>query len=207
MAEEQANLANKLAPLLADVRDADWQVGVVTTDPSESCLRGLIRRGDPDAEAKFAAAVNAGTNGSPNERGILQAVRSVRGDCSGQTWLRPDSAVAVLVVTDEDNCSYRGEECPDKPYATSKYLVDYLASIRHVGRSARVHGLIWHPSQSRAQCPTGFVDGSGREHKGYVWAEAIAQTAGVWGSICDADYSRTLRRISRDMRAMLEAAP
>ncbi len=198
MDAEQANLSNKLAPLLSYVKDSDWKIGVVTTDPSDGCLRGLVRKGEVNAAQKFAAAVNAGVQGSGNERGILQAVNGLKGECNqGGSWLRSNSTVAVLIVSDEDNCSLKGKDCPNESYAKSDYLVDYLRSIRRVGVNARTYGLIWHPTTTQSACNTALNQGS-------IYAEAIEKTAGTWGSICDADYSRTLSAISYDLSVILK---
>lgn len=197
MIEEQANLATKLAPLLSEVNSADWVIGVVTTDPNDTCLRKLIKKGDANAAADFAAAVSPGTGGANNERGVLTAVRSLRGDCLSAPWIRRDSTLALLVVTDEDNCS-DGLGCPNKEYNKGKYLLDYLATIRQVGKNARLYSLLWHPSQTQAQCPTGY-------NKGVQWADLVEKTTGKWGSICDADYTSTLTQISRDIAVTLNS--
>ncbi len=198
MKEEQSNLSNKLLPLLKYVKDSDWKIGVVTTDPNEGCLRGLIRKGDRNAEQMFANAVNAGIQGSGNERGILQAVNGLKGECNQNgSWLRTNSTVAVLIVSDEDNCSQRGQDCGNDPWAKSDYLVNYLNSIRKVGVNARTYGIVWHPTVTQSACNTAF-------HAATIYAEAISRTNGTWGSICDADYSTTLSAISYDLSVILK---
>lgn len=198
MKEEQSNLSTKLLPLLKYVKDADWKIGVVTTDPNEGCLRGLIRKGDRNAEQLFANAVNAGIQGSGNERGILQAVNGLKGECNqGGSWLRTNSTVAVLIVSDEDNCSSNGQDCGNDPWAKSDYLVNYLSSIRKVGVNARTYGIVWHPTITQSACNTAF-------HAARVYADAISRTNGTWGSICDADYSSTLSAISYDLSVILK---
>lgn len=198
MKEEQSNLSTKLLPLLSYVKDADWKIGVVTTDPNEGCLRGLIRKGDRNAEQLFANAVNAGIQGSGNERGILQAVNGLKGECNQNgSWLRANSTVAVLIVSDEDNCSVRGQDCGNAPWAKSDYLVNYLSSIRKVGVNARTYGIVWHPTITQSACNTAF-------HAASVYADAISRTNGTWGSICDADYSSTLSAISYDLSVILK---
>ncbi|MCX6128632.1 MAG: hypothetical protein NTX25_06150 [Proteobacteria bacterium] len=197
MKEEQTKLANKLLPLLSYVKDSDWNIGVVTTDPKEGCLRGLIKKSDRNAEQLFSSAVNAGVQGSGNERGIYQAVAGLKGECNQTgTWLRSNSTVAVLIVSDEDNCSVDGKDCAGDAWAKSDYLVNYLKSIRRVGVNARTYGLIWHPSQTQSACNTAF-------HPASVYADAITKTGGTWGSICDADYSQTLQSISYDLSVIL----
>jgi len=196
MSEEQSNLSSKLAPLLSFVSASDWRVGVVTTDPNDGCLRGLISKSDQAASSTFTQAVQAGIKGSGNERGILQAVNGLKGECNpGGSWLRPQSTVGVLIVSDEDNCS-DGKGCGTDPWAQANYLTDYLHSIRQPGINARVYGLIGHPSLTSTQCKT-------MASKANQYAAAISETGGTWGSICDADYSATLQAISQDISVIL----
>ncbi len=195
MTEEQTNLAGKLAPLLSYVESADWQIGVVTTDPAGGCLRRLIRKGDSNAQQAFSDAVRAGVNGSSTERGILQAVNALSGSCLAQPWLRSDSTVAVLIVSDEDNCS-NGSGCGNNPFASGSYLTDWLAGVRQPGVNARVYGLIWHPSVPQTSCSTALNPAN-------IYADVIAQTNGTWGSICDADYSATLSAMSQNISGVL----
>lgn len=199
MTEEQANLATKLEPLLSHVEKSDWQVSVITTDERESCQRALIKKSDPDAKVKFASAVNAGISGSGIEKGILRAVQGLEGRCLQQNWLRADSTLAVLIVTDEDNCSIDANSygCIGTPEASSDYLSKYLATIRQPGKDAKVYGLLWHPSTPKAQCGTALKTGD-------IYAKIITETGGKWGSICDADYSQTLKSISEDVAQILK---
>lgn len=196
MKEEQENLSSKLAPLLSYVSESDWRIGVVTTDPSDGCLRGLIKKSDATASQAFATAVQPGIKGSGNERGILQAVNGLKGECnSAGSWLRNQSTVAVLIVSDEDNCS-AGADCGNDPWASASYLTDYLSSIRQPGINARVYGLIGHPSLSSNQCKTMAA-------KAHIYSSVIDTTLGSWGSVCAADYSGTLQAISKDISVIL----
>ena len=196
MQEEQNNLAKKLDPLLTYIADSDWQIGVVTTDPSDGCLRSLIRKGDANIAQKFENAINAGTKGDAVERGVLQAYNSLKGTCLTQPWIRANSTVAVLIVSDEDNCS-NGAECGNTaPHRNGSYLLDYLSSIRTLGRNARVYGIFKHPSQSDAQCPTA-------RNTANIYAQMVTATNGDWGSICASDYSNTLLTISKNISGIL----
>jgi len=201
MAQEQANLANKLEPLLSKVEKSDWQIAVVTTDPSDKCRPDIIKKSDANAKSQFASAINKGINGSGNEKGIAQAVHGLKPDCFlSPNWLREKSTVAVLIISDEDNCSIDDAGaygCAGEPGEKSEYLTDYLATIRKLGEEARVYGLIWHPSEDQSECSTGLV-------KGYEYAKAIELSQGTWGSICDSDYTNTLQKISEDVAQILE---
>jgi hypothetical protein len=193
MVEEQKNLSTKLAPLIEKVADADWQIGIVTTDPRDGCLQELVKKSDPNAASKFEKAiVNAGINGSGNEQGIYQAVRALNDGCTRTRWLREQSTVAVLIVADEDNCS-DGNDCRGQAHASADYLLDHLRSIRQVGVTARVYGIFWHPNDV---CSTGY-------NRANIYNRAVEQASGTYGSICSSDYTPTLQKISADMAVIL----
>lgn len=195
MKEEQENLATKLKPLLTYIDDSDWRIGVVTTDPNDPCMRAVIQKGDANAESSFANAINAGTDGNGNEQGFRQAVKGL--SCSGTDWIRPTSTLAVLIVSDEDNCSSNGEDCVTDPWNKPSYLTNHISSnmSRNLGADARVYGIIWHPNES---CSSGY-------NKSYQYADVIQSTGGTHGNICDADYSQTLVKISEDVSGILKS--
>lgn len=197
MQEEQANLATKLEPLLSYISGTDWRIGVTTTDPADGCLRfgDYIGRNQADRVTKFENAIEAGTDGSGNERGILQAIRLLTNDCNETPWIRNNSSLAVLIVSDEDNCQ-EGTRCPGDDKNASA-LVNQLAQMRQVGVNARVYGLFWDPADSHQQCRTAFTKGS-------IYKEAVEATNGVVGSICSNDYSNTLSSISQAISVFLK---
>ena len=197
MQEEQANLSSKLEPLLSHVEKADWQISVITTDPNDFCQRALIKKTDLNAKTKFSNAVNAGINGNGLERGILRAVVGLKAECTTQKWVRPDSTLAVLIVTDEDNCGpgpNTNNYCSGAADLNSSYLYDYLATIRKPGVDAKVYGVIWEPGTA---CSGAFSEGT-------AYKEVIERTGGKMGSICDADYSTTLRAMSQDIAQIVK---
>ncbi len=195
MTEEQANLSTKLSPLLQEVSQSDWRIGVVTTDTNDGCLRALINKNDANPTAAFAQAVTAGIKGSGNERGIYQAVSALQGQCAGGSWLRSNSTLAVLIVSDEDNCS-NGQGCTGAD-RSGDYLLDYLASIRQVGVNARVYGLVWHASQTQDMCSTAY-------NRADIYSDVISRSQGDWGSICSNDYTDTLAKISTNISVILK---
>jgi hypothetical protein len=203
MKEEQSNLATRLSDLLRSVKDSNWQIGLISTDPKEPNIRTLIKKSDANAEQTFKDSVNSfGINGSGNERGIQQAVnglKSVAPGADSALWVRPKSVVAVLIVSDEDNCS-AGNDCKNsdgtlKDIAKKEYLIDYLNSIRVVGASARTYGIFYIPDDTT--CATG-------ENQGKIYLDLVKATSGKYGSICDSSYSSTLGAISADIKTILK---
>jgi hypothetical protein len=201
MADEQANLANRLTPLLSAVKDSDWKIAVATTDPADGCLEGVVTKTSLLRETRFRALVRAGISGTGIERPIYQAVEGLKDNCRlfSSKWMRAKSTLAVLFLTDEDNCfvtTEQGYGCTNQKDREAKYLLNYLASIRKVGTEAKVYGIYWDPSQ--ATCP-------GAYKKADILSTLVTQTGGTWGSICDKDYSPTLQKISQDVAKILKA--
>jgi len=217
MNEEQQNLATKLNPLLASLSNADWQISIVTTDPRVGFQHALIRKRDSNASATFASTINGvGLSGSGNERGFLMAVIGLKGSftvpgatagstmtiaeggacaSTASSWLRPGAPVVTLIVSDEDNCSADGAGCPSNhPWRTDDYLFNFLSSIRTPGVDTRVYGLHHRPGTS---CSSAY-------NVGTQYERIVTRTSGLSGSICDADYTTTLNRISQDAATILK---
>jgi hypothetical protein len=196
MGDEQANLSTKLAALLSSIGNTDWQIRVITT--SNPCPRNnrIIRAGDADAAAAFKSAVEVPLIPGVIEKGLPMGIKGLKGECNNVTtpWLRADSAVALLILSDEENCSSPyGDGCPGELGESPQHMIDYLASIRPAGK-ARFYAIIEGPGN-----PCGNSAYEAAEYKAVVDA-----TGGAWGSICDADYSRTLSVISANVSRIID---
>jgi hypothetical protein len=215
MDKEQVNLSTKMDALLASIKDANWQISVINThtvingnldntgrnDPAtegqETCISTLIKKGDANAADEFSKAIKAGTSGSGYEQGIRQAVVGLR--CPGKTVVRAGSTLAVLIVSDEDNCSQDGSDCGSTKWAKETYLIDYVEKTlgRTVGKNAGFYGII---APSKDLCKTALNAGTQ-----YVRLFNYKSTPGVnYGNICDADYAGTLNRISDSIALQLD---
>jgi hypothetical protein len=191
MADEQANLATKLEVLLSNISNTDWQMRVITT--SDPCPRNnrIIKAGDADAAAAFQSAVQVPIVKNVVEKGLPMGLKALAGECNGVTtpWLRNDSAVALLVLSDEENCSSPyADGCPGEFGDAPQDMIDYLATIRPDG-NARFYAIIEGPGD-----PCRLSAWEAAEYKAVVDA-----TGGAWGSICDPDYSPTLATISANV--------
>ena len=156
MGEEQVNLSTKLQPLLSEVSHVDWRIKVVSTDPADECKLPHIQKGDINFEKSFSAQVTGlGVLGSHLEQGITQGVVGLT--CSSAPWVRPHSAIAVLIVSDEDNCSSDGKDCKGESYDNEQFLIDYINTVnRKPKETAFVYGIIWEPG---AICINGGNEG------------------------------------------------
>jgi len=112
MRRVQDDIQARLPALLAGnngrtLNNADWKMTVITT--SAKVVREDYPRtfsaNDSDFEDQYADAIAAGLKGSGEEEGLKQAIAGLRHvDKNGNSWMRPNSKVAVLIVSDEPNC-------------------------------------------------------------------------------------------------------
>lgn len=200
MREEQTNLSTRLSPLLSGIGDSDWRLVVVSTDQRNSYLRGPLSKHNANYESVFSNYItNAGLYGSGVERPISGAVAALKWrPLLGGSWLRPNSTLAIVVLTDEDDCHIDNEIGYDSRCLNeTNDSLSQLANIRNLGIDARVYGLFWHPSQSQGQCPSALKQATNL-------ADLVQRTGGLWGSICDGNYSTSLSRISQDISSILK---
>jgi hypothetical protein len=191
MEEEQISLAEKLNALISDLSEVDWQINVITTDSPCSTIEELPLKPDtPDMNNLFKRAVKVGINGSGYEKGLRFAADNILEGCSGNPpWLRPNSALAILVVSDED------EDRSSRYRENAPLFLNDLSQAGYVtGENFKFYGIIGHPS---SPCPT-------IQSPGELYATVIEATGGLWGSICAPDYGPTLSAISEDIRLNLK---
>lgn len=168
-------------------------------------LRVFLSAQDGQTEAQrvdaFKNAVVSST-GNSVERGILQAVVGLSANTSAtsnEKFLRPDSNVAVLFVSDDDNCGQNpgcNNELSDDPLYLKGFLTSSTRANRAWGSSARIYGLLWtnecSPSSGRVGSEylsliNGAIDGSG----------------GIMSSLCS-DFEATLKSISDNVKTTLK---
>lgn len=190
MGPYQSNLAGRMSDLLNFIAFADWRIHVVTTDTDNPGFphcpsRGTISKGEPNFAQRFATAVTPGTGGDGNERGSLAALLSLTAPCPGEApWMRPNSTLAILFVSDEY----------DQSPSQSAPLINYLRTIRTLGDTARLYGILNYPTGTTACLSNSSTSG---------YREAIIASGGICGSVADSSYSATLSRISADVSSLL----
>ena len=197
MADEQVNLANKLSALTKHLKTTDWQVAVITT--SSCALRNNgkpIKKTDGTADADFVKAVNVGTGGNGSERGLLRAYQSLNGSgtCDNK-WLRADAALAILFVSDEESfCS--ASDCPtgSRPAQLETLLKTTMARPAEL---LKAYALIWDNADPLCKVVNG-------ESKGTRYIDFASRLNGISSSICEADYTATLERISQDVSRIIK---
>ena len=127
MRDEIDDVSRLLPELISYIGRVDWRIAVTTTDPSDSAILGFIDSNDSSPESRFRKLVGQiKTDGPNNERGIYQAKRAI----NSQNWIRNSSDLAVLFVSDEDNCS-DGTNCENEPR-------DFISSLKGSGKKMNI---------------------------------------------------------------------
>lgn len=199
MSDEIAKVANNLPQLLEFIGDSNWQIRTTTTTPTPligcNLLQAFNSESSADPSREFKGQIDAlrvfgGKSG--NEQGILQAVNTI--GCSLNPWVRNDSDLVVLFVSDEDNCSDgdcngRNESPMDLKNMMESKIVGQNTT-RTFGVDSRIYGLFWIPGEN---CDTAY-------NVGNQYHSLVADSNGYAGSICDQNFDNTFRAISEDIR-------
>lgn len=182
MSEEQTALAQQVPAFLqwAQAQGVDFHIGIVTTDMDSASESGRLQ-GAPavltpsttNLAQVFAGHLLVGTNGSGDERGldaILAALRPPLVNTTNAGFLRPDAALGVLVLSDEEDYS-----------AIS--TTDAIAQLRAVKPTGtiRVNSIV----TPVGGCTTGTSDGT----RYLALTQAFGGTA---ESICAASWTSAL---------------
>lgn len=203
MDDEQASLGPQLGQFLsyANSQSIDYQIAVTTTDvffpnptgPYQGGKQGkfvqasgvkIINRTTPNAGSVFNSMVTSlGSNGSGDERGLEAAYLALT-DPLINTWnagfLRADAALAVIVVSDEEDHSTRPTTFYDNFFRNIKgFQNGSLFSFSSVIVPPGVN-----PSCS-----------SGGAERGIRYAAVSQSTGGIVESICTVNWGQTLANI------------
>lgn len=194
-----------------------WQQ---SSTPSSS-LGMILKKGQSNLSAIFTNTINyinAGWVGSDDERAIKAAYRHVyNGDLRYQPnngCYRSDSAIAYIIISDEDERSIGGDasqqvyshelkplENEDKP----DVFVDFVKSTFGASRRFTVNSIIVKPGDTA--CKTSQDSGGAKSHYGFKYAELSNLTGGGIGSICDTDYSANMNLFFDRIQDSLSSVP
>lgn len=214
---------------LADGREAwgasiYWQKSTSYQAPSE--IGWILKKGTPNLSTVFSSTIEyigAGWQNSDDERGIKAAWRhAYNGDLHynpNSGCYRSDSAVAYIIISDEDERSiggdasqqvYQGELKPLEDEDKPDVFVSAFKSTFGADRRFTVNSIIVKPGDST--CKASQDSGTAKSHYGFKYAELSNMTGGGVGSICENDFSQNLNlffdRIQDSLSSIpLECAP
>ncbi len=201
MVQEQTAVANGAASFIGHLESTgmDFHIGVVTTDlsstnPKAAALVGpYASSATPGYQQLFASQVQVGTGGSDQEKGMQAAAEALTPPMSQQAnigFLRDEASLAIVVVSDENDCSDNGALGPTSTgddcytqYSKLTPIPDLVSQFREIKKGS--------PGQLTFSGIIGpdAVDGCSTAVPGKRYATAIQMIGGVRANICDADYT------------------
>lgn len=229
MAPYQTNLANNFQAFIENfqAKDFNFQIGVTTTDtrdytnpihnvqgrllevPGKSTK--ILQKDSPTLETDFINLIQVGTIGSGDEKpfdAIEDAFTDRIVDGSNEGFLRDDSFLAIIIVSDEDDGSRPfgvpsdDSENGDRPghYPISDYT-DVLDNVTNTSGSLRrynVSGI----AAFEEDCWGSDVLFTRRGNR---IEELVEATNGVTGDICDTSFATALNAIQSKVATLSTA--
>lgn len=210
MAYEQRSMASRVRNFLDVVKGLDWQIAVTTTDPVHSTLGDgrlvplygqtgsyILNSSVPDADARniLGMTLQRRETGSPSEQGIYAAYRAVERSLaaagSNTNFIRPDSQLAVVLISDEDESASGAKNDPAN-------FVKFIQNSFEGQKAMSFHSIISRPGDKAC------LDGEGAR-MGYRFEEMAKLTGGVVGDVCAADYAAQVQGIAEGVRKTLKS--
>jgi hypothetical protein len=189
MADEQASIAKEFPAFFEFFLGSslDYHIGVTSTDMDNADQSGKLEQAagvrwitpdTPNPEDVFVAMSELGTGGSGNEEGILAGYANFElQDEYNAGFLRDDSAIHIIVVSDESDVS------PNSPITLKEYQ-DYLNNLRAEPEQVTYNGIV-SPAKPAFPC-----DGASTPGDRYI--DTINAVGGVFWSRCNDDWSAAL---------------
>jgi hypothetical protein len=183
MAGEQASFAAAAADFVGvlDGLALSYQVGVITTDPSDQgALLGrpwIITARNEDPAAALAVGLTVGTSSPPPAAGLYAAGLALA-DVNGlnRGFHRADAALQVVFVSDGDDESDAWAADPTLEFVA--LLAGEALASGHAARASAVVG----------NTPDGCEGESGSAAPGFRYVAVAEATGGVVASICSSNF-------------------
>jgi hypothetical protein len=216
MVKYQNNMAARISGFMDYVRDLDYQIAVTSTDVKketeyskgkfrsfvpgggEAPFKILDRKGTPnaaEADDLLGKAIQMGSNGDHNERGI-NATYLALNRAENSDFFREDSKLAVVLISDEDECSTGN--CSDD-YDKPEKLVEFVNQKFGAGKVFTFHSIIHPKNEMPGECP----DKHSESRFGKTYFDMSALTQGVVGSVCESNYANQLDEIGKGTESLL----
>lgn len=209
MANQRKTLVNNFDRFLQALLTlrVSWQMGVTTTNALDTGkLRGttkVIKLTTPDPKAVFEANTTFMGSRTRWEQGLRMAELAVTGvniapGGNNVGFLRPNAALAIIVVTDEDDSSFGTPE--------------HFARVFRAAKGKGNEGLVTF-STIAGSTPVGCTPPGESIYYGslaepaFRYASVSTKTGGVVGSICDNSFENTLLSIAQALNTLRRVFP
>jgi len=185
----------------------DFQMGVISIVSNDGGrLRGMpaiITNRTVDPRAVFEANTTFPDGRSRWEQGLRMAQFALSapntnpgGPNAG--FIRPSAALAVIVVTNED----------DSSFGPTEYYARTLRGLKGAGNENLVSFSVIGGPVPNGCIPPGEANLYGSlAEPSYRYTEVATRTGGIVGSICDASFEQTLLRIAQALNTLKRVFP
>jgi hypothetical protein len=209
MKNQRTTLANNFDRFIQELLklNVNFQIGVISTNANaKGELRGtttpIIRNSTPDPREAFLANTAFPDSRTRWEQGLrmMQLALSPPLATTGLNagFLRPNAALAVIAVSDED----------DSSFGDPAYYVRFLREVKGKGNENLVSF-----SAIAGTTPSGCTPPGEERFWGslaepaFRYSSVATKTSGVVGSICDASFEGTLVSIAQALNTLRRVFP
>ncbi|MCB0390514.1 MAG: hypothetical protein KDD58_04450 [Bdellovibrionales bacterium] len=221
MFDEQKKMGERFGDFVATLGNIDWQLAFTTTDARNNLsgdrfggnllnLKGatgkILNKSTPNLLEVFRNTIdresdqeNCGSSGQdPCGSSIEEPLKAItqvvaKKDSENKSFFRDNSALAVIILTDEDEKSF-GSSNATKPEEVINAVKNVFGDRKFV-----TYGIIIQPGDSRCLAEN-QPDGVVATH-----VNSLAMlTGGITRSLCDADYKPSMKEISKKVRKILK---
>lgn len=207
MKNQRATLGGNFDRFLTELEavQTDYQIGVTSTNSSDQGkLLGntkIITNTTPNKRDLFIANTTFPDSRARWEQGLKMmetalSATNLAGPNAG--FLRPDAALAVIAVSDEDDSSF-GEPA---------YYARFLKSVKGRGNENLVSfSAIGGTTPNGCYPPGEQIYWGGLAEPAFRYSAVANKTGGVVGSICDSSFENTLIRIAQAINTLRRIFP
>ncbi len=204
MWDEQKEISKRFEKFIDEIEDIDWHIGITTTDTrtSKDWSDGRLhafpngdyfltpRLGKKKAQKQFEKHVRRDESGYDTEKGIKATYRSIERSLNPRRkvdrelakFFRQDAALAVVVVSDEDESGVEEESKVNN-------LLNLVKESWGANKIFQWNSIIVHTQQC--------LNASFMHRTGHKYAELTRKTNGLLGDICAKNYSEMLTDLGK----------
>jgi hypothetical protein len=207
MTNQRQTLANNFSRFLDDLLalQVRFQMGVISTNHNDrGTLRGttkIITNSTPNPRQVFLQNTTFPPSRARLEQGLrMLELALTEPNLSGANagFLRPNAALAVIVVTDED----------DSSYGDPAYYSRFLRSLKGPGNeNLSSLSIIGGTTPVGCYPPGEEIYFGGLAEPAFRYSSVATKTGGVIGSICDVSFEATLSRIAAALNTLRRVFP
>ena len=195
----------------------DFRIGIVTTDVyrdkeggggfhSGDSGKAILTQNMPRLEELFMENVLVGINGSAIERGMDSLVRVLKSP-EGLSFLRPDSHLNIIVVSDEQDSSlkqyplsrgngYSFETGEEEAYVS--HFIDELTTIKGNKKDFSISAITTDTLECQRQLRSA-KSASSAISLGTLYRDLALATLGSVNSLCAHDFSKVMGESARSI--------